>query len=71
MSNIKFYFGREEKVNNKAIEDGSIYITTDTKKMYADLQGKRIGLLGSNSGDNKPLQPEVSFGNGELNDFMM
>lgn len=47
MSNIKFYFGREEKVNNKAIEDGSIYITTDTKKMYADLQGKRVNLTSS------------------------
>lgn len=53
---IKFYLGLESKVQAKPVENGAIYITTDTKKMYADLLGERINL--TNSVELKTLNDE-------------
>ena len=33
---IQFYRGPKSKVDQKAIQDGTIYFTTDTKQIYVD-----------------------------------
>ena len=55
MSYVKFYSGQEENLNKKAIENGSIYVTMDTKKMYADLRGERVAIKGADSSEPKLL----------------
>ena len=41
---VKFYFGQQEKLDNKLIENGALYVTTDTNQVFADLNNSRIKL---------------------------
>lgn len=41
-SKVKFYNGTKAKVDAKSIEEGALYVSTDTSELLADLGGKRL-----------------------------
>lgn len=42
--NVSFKYGKKEKLDSLAIENGSINVTTDTEELFVDLEDKRIPL---------------------------
>lgn len=42
MPNVKYKYGTKDQLTNSAVDDGTIYITTDTKELAVDLDGERI-----------------------------
>ena len=44
MAQVKFFHGTKAKIDAHSITEGAIYVATDTNKIYADLNGKRVDL---------------------------
>lgn len=44
MAYLKFYKGSKTALDSKEQEDGSLYITTDTRKIYLDNNGQRLEI---------------------------
>lgn len=44
MATVKFFTGTENQLKSKQIEDGAIYVVTDTSKLAVDINNKRITM---------------------------
>lgn len=64
MAMLKFNYGKYENLVNKAYSDGNVYITTDEKAMYVDVDNQRIRvgqIIYTTSSAVKPPYSEESF----------
>lgn len=64
MAMLKFNYGKYENLVNKAYSDGNVYVTTDEKAMYVDVDNQRIRLgqiIYTTSSAVKPPYSEESF----------
>ena len=41
MPKVKFYYGTKGQLDDKNIENGALYMTTDEEKWYVDMDGER------------------------------
>lgn len=53
MAIAKFYSGTKQQLDAKSIENGAVYITTDTEEFLVDLDNKRIPLTDIESISNQ------------------
>lgn len=44
MSQVKFLRGKTDNLKNVSLENGSIYFTTDERKLYIDTAGARLPI---------------------------
>lgn len=47
MALVKFIQSTEDKINSASVSNGTFYVSTDTKKLYIDINGRRVQI-----GDN-------------------
>ena len=47
MARLKVYRGTQENLDDKPVEDGALYVTTDTKRLYLDNGSDRIPVADS------------------------
>lgn len=47
MARLKIYRGTKSALDEKSIEDGALYVTTDTKELYLDNEDERIEIANS------------------------
>lgn len=49
MAQVKFYSGTKSQIDSKQIENGALYLSTDTKSLYIDLNDIRYEISGGSS----------------------
>lgn len=71
---VKFYEGTKSEIDSKSIENGSLYLSTDTKELLVDSKDERINLTGTDRFATKDEvvkageDPRLNTGNFLVND---